>query len=437
MKIFPRRVVLYLFLIPLPLFVIGFWVKNFILLGLGINICIIFLILFDLFISPNLKKKVIIKIIQPTFFKMNSYNKIKIKIENKNKLSIHFNMLLDLNIAFDRRYSEKVFVSQGNSSREEKIKIFARRRGEFISKFIFIKVKSFLGLLSIYQTYKQKINITVLPKAFFINSNFKIIKKLIQRAKGNQKTRIIGNGADFEMLRDYTKGDPFNRIDWKATSRKRKLITRVYQMQNVFEVFLMLDCGRISSTEVNGKSMLDYAIDSLLLLSYSAIKNNDHISFMAFGTKIIKHISRIKNLTGLKKLNAYMSKINSEMAESNYQSAFSFVKQNLKKRSLIVFFTDIIDDSGLNIYKKYLYLLNKKHIIIIVLLRDKNLFTISNTQAKDDLTIHQIIAANDLVLRRNKTIHELKKTGIIILDLYPEDVTPNLLNKYINIKHNN
>jgi uncharacterized protein (DUF58 family) len=292
-------------------------------------------------------------------------------------------------------------------------------------------------LLNIYRKFNHTLKINVVPTTFSKNESFRFLQKIIKKYEGKQKNILFGDGKNFEMLRDYNKGDEFGKIDWKITARRRKPVTRIYRLENNFELSIMIDCGRMMSTEIKGLSLLDYAVNATIILSFAAIKGNDSVSFTAFGSDIKKYIPSSKNIKIIKKLNYTLTDLQYEFAESDYHLAFSFIKSKLSKRSLIVLFTDIIDDSNIKIYHKYLSILKKKHIVLLVLLKDKNLFDTAESIPNKNTTIYTKAAAVDLILRRNKTIYNLKKLGIEVLDLFPEEVTATTLNKYLSIKHRN
>jgi uncharacterized protein (DUF58 family) len=439
------KLTLLLFIVPLVFFVLSVIfeplkiinINIFVFIGIIIDLMLFIMIFLDGFLSPDYKKKIKIEIIENKIFKINSYNNIKIKVENNNRLPVNFYYLLDLDYSFDREYSKNIINVGPLQEKVIDIKIFAKRRGEYKSELFFIKGLSLFKLLYFYNRVKHDITFEVVPFIGNVNEDFKIIQKKIKKFEGFQKNNMIGDGHDFEMLRDYVKGDEFGKIDWKATSRQRKPITRVYRLENTLEVAIMIDCSRLLSTEVKGMSLLDYAVNSALVLSYSAIHGHDRVSLTCFGADIIKYIPPIKNKKDVKKLNYVLTNVEYQHVESNYQTAFGFIKQNLPKRSMIIIMTDIIDDSNIKIYHKYLSVLKKKHIVLLVLIRDKNLFNIGESLLSGRLTVFTKAASADLILRRNKMIFDLKKLGIDILDLYPEEITAKVINKYVEIKSRN
>src|SRR5256885_10750185 len=71
---------------------------------------------------------------------------------------------------------------------------------------------------------------------------------------GRQPFRRLGEGRLFESLREWVPGDDLRHIDWKATAKRRKVITRQYEAERRQQVLLVLDTGRLLTAEIAGGS---------------------------------------------------------------------------------------------------------------------------------------------------------------------------------------
>jgi len=92
-----------------------------------------------------------------------------------------------------------------------------------------------------------------------------------------------GLSRDFHQLRDYQMGDSLTQIDWKASSKRQALISRDFQEQLDQSVILMLDCGRRMRTMDGKIRQFDHCLNSMLLLSYIALRQGDQIGVLSFG----------------------------------------------------------------------------------------------------------------------------------------------------------
>ncbi|HOJ63587.1 MAG TPA: DUF58 domain-containing protein [Spirochaetota bacterium] len=431
---YPTRVFALLFIIPLVFAILNFYSKIFIYITIISDILILLIGFIDILVSPSYKK-VDIFVEDVYYFNINSYNLLKVIFTNKNNSNVRFFIKFDLDISFDRDYSNDIFLIEKDQTKEKFIKIFSKRRGEFQVNYIFLKGFSLFRFFNIYIRENRNFKIIVLPYVSKVNQSFRLLQRRIYIEEGLNLNREIGDGNDFEMLKEYTKDDPYNRIEWKATARLRKPVTKIYRMNNSLDIILLIDCGRIMSTEVKNLSLLDYAINSSLLLSYASVKNNDTLSIICFSNDIKRYIPHIKDRKDFNSLRNILATINYDFFEPDYKQAFIFLSNNIRKRSLIIFFTDIIDDSNINIFKESFSLLLKRHFVLLILLQDKNLFEIGESIPFKEDDIYKKSAAADMILKRERTIEMLKKLGIDILDIFPEELNVELLNKYINIKN--
>ncbi len=103
---------------------------------------------------------------------------------------------------------------------------------------------------------------------------------------GVRRTRRLGKDNNFERLRDYTPDDNYKHIDWRSTARRQKLTVKQFQSDQSQRVFFLLDCGRMMTNQYNGLSLLDYALNSILMLSYVALKQGDSVGMLCFSDTI-------------------------------------------------------------------------------------------------------------------------------------------------------
>ncbi|MHC1590478.1 MAG: DUF58 domain-containing protein, partial [Candidatus Helarchaeales archaeon] len=94
-----------------------------------------------------------------------------------------------------------------------------------------------------------------------------------------------GLGAEFYGIRQYTVGDEFRRIDWKATAKTNKLMTREYESEKNIRILILLD---VSNTMTRGKfeeDKLEYSIRATILLANLALERRDLVGLLLFSDK--------------------------------------------------------------------------------------------------------------------------------------------------------
>ncbi len=430
----PGRMALYLFIIPLLPLSLSFLIKFLMPYCFIMDGIIIAAMLLDIVLTPSYRKGLELTVSFPASLKINSLNGCKLSVKNSYRFPVNFHFLLDLDVSFKRDYcKDPVFVKPGCTI-EHSFSIFPERRGEFKIGNIYLKGFSVFRLWTYYRTFEAGIRFKVTPSLASEPSSFKIIQTEIRKQEGKQDNIIYGDGTNFEMLRDYIKGDEYGKIDWKATARSGRPVTRVYRVEDTLDVAILLDCGRLMASEDKGMSLLDHSIRAALVIAYAAARNNDRVSLTAFGKDIIKYMPPTRDIKVIKKMNTLLSDIQYDFYESDYRTAFSFLQSKLDKRSLVVIFTDIVDDSGSKIYGKHLSMIRKNHMVLLVLLRDRTVFEAAEHDIETEKDIYYKAAGADMVIRRNATIALLKRLGVEVLDIYPGQVSAEVISSYFKMK---
>jgi uncharacterized protein (DUF58 family) len=435
--VFPTPRALIAFAPSLALIVLAFFWPPLLYAGLAVDGLVVLLLLADFLLSPSYRKKLVLDLRFPAVGQLNRANEFVVAVTNRDRSTVRFRLLLGFDEACDREYGKTLLSAAPGETREHRLSVFIRRRGTHQAEFVFIKGRSTLGLLSFFRRRPLAVEVSVPPFIHPVNQIFKMTQKKLLKTEGAQKSAFLGEGRDFEMLRKYSKGDDFNKIDWKATARLGEPVTRVYRLENSLEVALLVDCGRIMATEVAGLSLLDYAADAALILAWSAVKNYDSVSLLCFDAAVRRFVPPIKTKKDIGRLSLALSQIEFEHVEPDYGEALRFTAQKLTKRSLVLLLTDLIDDSNLLILSRSLAVLRRSHLVMLALIRDQNLFRAAESPAAASGSLYTKAAAADLILRRAKTIAALRRLGVDILDVYPEEISASLINRYLDLKSRN
>src|SRR2546428_4106258 len=111
-----------------------------------------------------------------------------------------------------------------------------------------------------------------------------VAQSVRRREQGATAVRRLGEGRLFESLREWVPGDDIRHIDWKATARRRKVITRQYEAERRQQVLLVIDTGRLMTADIAGTARLDYAVRAALELAYAAAQHDDDVGRRASPT---------------------------------------------------------------------------------------------------------------------------------------------------------
>ena len=251
---------------------------------------------------------------------------------------------------------------------------------------------------------------------------------------GVRRTRRIGQDHDFERLRDYTIDDNYKHIDWRATARRRKLTVKDFQTSQSQRIIFLMDCGRMMTNEAAGLSLLDHALNAMLMLSYVALRQGDSVGMISFSDEIHSFVPPRGGMNQMNRLLHASFDRFPQLVESRYDQAFRYLASHCRKRSLVVLVTNVIDEVNANQVERYLTNLVGRHLPLGVLLRDRRLFDAVEVEHPSGPQLWRAAAAADILAWRHQVLGDLQRKGVLALDVFPEDMTAPLVNRYLEIK---
>jgi uncharacterized protein (DUF58 family) len=248
--------------------------------------------------------------------------------------------------------------------------------------------------------------------------------------------RLRGGENEFEALRDYQRDDEYRAIDWKATARRQKLITREYQQERNQSVLCLLDCGRLMTAESLGLSQLDHALNAVLMLSHVATRAGDQVGLCAFDARVRAYLPPQGGRRAAQRVIAASYDIHAQIVETDFEAAYGFLSQRLRKRSLVVLFTQVVDDVSAREVVRTVHGLGPRHLPLAVLFRDEALDRMAEPRRPPGkpAELYQRAAAAEAILWRDHLVRDLQEAGALVLHVSPRKLTLSLINRYLRIK---
>ena len=308
----------------------------------------------------------------------------------------------------------------------------AIERGEFAFEPVQLLVHSPLGLWRRSVFAGKRESVRVYP-------NFSTVAKYTLMATDNRlsqmgirKRRRRGEGLEFHQLREYRPGDSFRQVDWKATSRHRKLISREYQDSRDQQVVFLIDCGRRMSTRDDELSHFDHTLNSVLLLGYVALRQGDAVGLMTFsGTT--RYMPPRKGAGMVNTLMNNVFDLQPTTMSPDYANAATELHKRLRKRSLVVLVTNLRDEDAAEVMPA-LNLLGHRHLVLLASLREAVVSSVLS-QPINGFDDALRIAAMRRYLRSRRKVHDtIKQSGALSLDVEPEQLPVSMVNRYLDIK---
>ncbi len=310
----------------------------------------------------------------------------------------------------------------------------ADRRGQFTATTTHVRVRSRLGLWQRFLDYPARNSIDVYPDMKQLAEYGILARTNRLSLVGVRQTRRIGQDNEFERLRDFTRDDNYKHIAWRSTARRGKLTVKDFQANQSQRLVFLVDCGRMMANEAAGLSLLDHALNAMLMLSYVALRQGDSAGLLCFSDQIHTYVPPNGGMSQMNRLLHASFNRFPQMVESRYDEAFLHLSSRCRKRALVVLITNLIDEVNANQVDRYLSSLVGKHLPLGVLLRDRRLFEAADVTAPKGQDLYRAAAAADVLIWRRQVISDLTSKGVLALDVFPEECTAPLVNSYLNIK---
>lgn len=323
-------------------------------------------------------------------------------------------------------------------------------RGRFVIPSIRIEAISPLRFWAGWRSFASAAEVRVYPN---LKSERRSLAALFlnRGAVGLHAQRMVGKGREFEKLRDYIAGDSYDEVHWKATAKRGRPVTKVYQIERTQEIYVIIDASRLSARSVPdraatnpltvgrtiapaARSTMDQFISAALVLGLAAENQGDLFGLLTFGEKIETFIRARNGTSHYHACRDALYTLNARDVSPDFDELSSFIRLRLRRRALLFFLTSLDDPVAAESFVRNMDLLCRQHLILVNMLQPpgaRPLFTgESNSTAElyESLGGHmrwQRLRELDKVLQRRGVRFNLIESGHLAVDL---------VSQYINVK---
>jgi uncharacterized protein (DUF58 family) len=246
--------------------------------------------------------------------------------------------------------------------------------------------------------------------------------------------RLRGREGEFERLRDYRREDEMRQIDWRATAKHRKLISREYTTERNQNLAILLDCGRSMLNETEGISHLDRGLNASIILSYIALGQGDNVALSAFSNRMERFAGPVRGKRAVQTLIRETYDLEPRLEASDYALACEDLLKRQKKRALVLLITYALDEQHLEIIGRYLKSLTSSHLFLCVLLRDLPLLALAERVPQTELEAYQVASATEMLQAQERRLSALRASGIHATEVVPNELAAEVINQYLDVK---
>jgi uncharacterized protein (DUF58 family) len=336
------------------------------------------------------------------------------------------------------------FEIPAGGSAQLRYEITPTRRGQRQFGAITVRYGLPLGLFSAQERTSLPEDVDVYPDVHAARA-LEMLRRQGREDAALGSLRIRGRHGDteFERLRPYQRGDEIRHVDWRASARRDDLVVRQYQAESNQNVVFALDVGRAMRGESGGLTSVDHALAAALLTADVALRGGDRAGLLTFDDRPRSWLRPSGGRSGGRKLTRAVYALDAGFAATDYRSAMVFLKTQMKARSLFVIFTNILDPRSAKDLSAAVRSLLPRHLPLCVLMRDVDVeeLALGLPQPRDrrggqstEADVLVRAAAAESITWRDSVVRMLGNAGALVLDARPEDVTPLVVKKYLEVK---
>jgi uncharacterized protein (DUF58 family) len=361
-------------------------------------------------------------------------NAIEITIESSFPFSTSLRIIDEIPHQFQRRDMSFYAMLKSGGKRKLVYNLRPVKRGEYEFGTLNIFASSPLGLVARrFQFDGQKI-VPVYPSYLQMRKYelLAISNRLIET--GVKKIRRIGHNMEFELIKEYVAGDDYRTVNWKATARKNHLMVNHYQDERSQQVYSLIDKGRVMQMPFDGMSLLDYAINSSLVISNIAIKKSDKAGILTFQDKIGTMVSASRSNNQMSRILEVLYNQKTAYRETDFSSLYNFIRRKITQRSLLLLYTNFESIHSLYRQMPFLISISRQHLLVVIFFENTEMHSLINEPATDLRGVYHKAIAEKLMYEKKLIVRELKKHGIQAVLTAPKNLTVNTINKYLELK---
>lgn len=318
-----------------------------------------------------------------------------------------------------------------------------KRRGAYKFGNINLRYTSKLGLFEREKKIKK-------PQEIKVFSDLKALHDLSIRLShstelGELHQRKRGQGTDFASLKEYSEGDNFRAIDWRATARRDRPVIRTYEAEQEQRMLILVDAGRMMVSGLEGLTRFDRALNAALCLALTGLSHNDQVGIGIFAEKPLLYLPPKRGKQYMRRILESSFAVEPRMVEPDYPGILSYFASAQKGRSLMVVLTDLTDPTGSQSLLSGLASLAPRHLPFCVTLKDRQIAQYAGRELaligqekkqSHELqeAIYQKAVAIDLGSQRELALSVLTRRGCLVLDAPPQELSDRLVDKYLEVK---
>ncbi|MGH9811219.1 MAG: DUF58 domain-containing protein, partial [Terriglobia bacterium] len=309
-----------------------------------------------------------------------------------------------------------------------------RRRGVVLLGDVVVRVGRPGALIERQVRLPASNTMRIYPR-FSTTEEYRLMARINQQDEVVRRARrVYGSGTTFESLANYYPGEDLRKVDWKVSAKRGFLVSRRLQTEKGQQISVMIDGGRLMAEKIGEYSRFEYALNAAVMLSYVAQKRGDSIAVATFSNRMESFVPPVRGTAVMQRVLVSLCTAEVRQVESDYWQVVAQVMSMLKRRSLAIMLTDILDASGSSGLIGNLARAASRHLVLCVVLTEPRLGQMAELEPKNIDDTYAKAAACHLQQQRQIALEMMRKRGILVLEASPQQLTIQLIRRYLEIR---
>lgn len=370
----------------------------------------------------------------PQRFSLGDDNEVVLRVANRSPFGLDVSVIDELPSQFQKRdFQLRLHLAKG-ATEDIAYALRPTERGSYSFGRVLVFATTEIGLVQRRFVCGEPTEVKVYPSFLRLRQYLMAASANNLSETGSKRVRRAGNNTDFEQIRDYVQGDDYRTINWKATARRTHLMVNVYQDERSQEIYSLIDKGRLMQQSFLGMTLLDYAINSSLVLSYVAMNKQDKAGVITFADEMGSFVPAGRQSMQMPRILEALYAQQTTFGETDYSMLCPNLNKLVARRSFMVLYTNFTDFGALQRQLQYLRLLNRRHRLLVVFFDDVELSEFANSPKRTEEDYYQHVIAEKLIYERRLIQHTLRQNGIYSVLTNPQAISTDVINKYVEMK---
>lgn len=377
-----------------------------------------------------------------TRFSNGDDNPVTISVESTYPFPVRIEVIDELPFQFQQRDFSSLFsvaapnrrLCSGGAAAPFAYTLRPTRRGIYTFGHVLVFASTRLGLVERRYRCASPCDVSVYPSFQKLHQyELMAISQNLQQP-GIKRVRRIGRNTEFEHIRDYLRGDDYRTVNWRATARLSRPMVNVYQDERSQQVFCVVDKGRVMQQAFEGMTLLDYAINASLALSYVAMRKEDRAGLITFNDNLETFVAADRRPGHINKLMETLYAEQTNFEETDFSALSVGIGRHISKHSLLILFTNFMGLVSLQRQLLFLQQIARRHRLLVVFFDDVELqqFVASPAATAEERYQHEV--AEKFVAEKQLVSATLRQYGILSLLTSPQELTVDVINRYLAVR---